>query len=62
MALEAAKRGIARSVVPSSPGLWTKHGPPHPYLFGLFDSCELFPKRSQGCDAESHTVELALAA
>jgi len=36
IALEAARRGIARSVVAiSPPGLWTKNGPPHvPYLFG----------------------------
>jgi pimeloyl-ACP methyl ester carboxylesterase len=36
MALEAAKRGIARSVVAISPaGLWRGHGAPHvPYVFG----------------------------
>jgi pimeloyl-ACP methyl ester carboxylesterase len=36
MALEAAKRGIARSVVAISPsGLWKEHPPPHvKYVFG----------------------------
>ena len=36
IALEAAKRGIARSVVAiSPPGLWRRHGAPHvPYVFG----------------------------
>jgi pimeloyl-ACP methyl ester carboxylesterase len=36
MALEAAKRGIARSVVAiSPPGLWSGHGAPHvKYVFG----------------------------
>jgi len=36
MALEAARRGLARSVVAISPaGLWTKHGAPHVrYVFG----------------------------
>ena len=36
MALEAAKRGIARSVVAISPaGLWRGHGAPHvKYVFG----------------------------
>jgi len=36
MALEAAKRGIARSVVAISPaGLWREHGAPHvKYVFG----------------------------
>jgi pimeloyl-ACP methyl ester carboxylesterase len=36
MALEAARRGMARSVVAISPaGLWTEHGAPHvEYVFG----------------------------
>ena len=35
MALEAARRGLARTAVAISPaGLWRKHGPPHvPYVF-----------------------------
>ena len=64
MALEAAKRGIARSVVAISPaGLWKGHGAPHvKYVFGgLRFMARNFPQRLKATVRDPLLRELALA-
>jgi pimeloyl-ACP methyl ester carboxylesterase len=64
IALEAAKRGIARSVVAISPaGLWRRHGAPHvKYVFGgLRLMARNFPNLSKATMQTSWLRELALA-
>jgi pimeloyl-ACP methyl ester carboxylesterase len=64
MALEAAKRGIARSVVAISPaGLWTHRGAPHvKYVFGgLRFMVKNFPGLSKSTVQRPLLRELALA-
>jgi pimeloyl-ACP methyl ester carboxylesterase len=64
MALEAAKRGLARSVVAISPaGLWRGHGAPHvPYVFGgLRFMARHFPQLLKATVQISLLRELAFA-
>jgi pimeloyl-ACP methyl ester carboxylesterase len=64
MALEAARRGIARSVVAiSPPGLWREHGSPHvKYVFGgLRFMAKNFPNFLRATMQTPLTRELALA-
>jgi pimeloyl-ACP methyl ester carboxylesterase len=64
MALEAAKRGLARSVVAISPaGLWRGHGAPHvPYVFGgLRFLARHFPQLLKAVVQRPFLRELALA-
>jgi pimeloyl-ACP methyl ester carboxylesterase len=64
MALEAAKRGIARSVVAISPaGLWRGHGAPHvKYVFGgLRFMARNFPRLLKVVVRQPLLRELALA-
>jgi pimeloyl-ACP methyl ester carboxylesterase len=64
MALEAAKRGLARSVVAISPaGLWRGYGAPHvPYLFGgLRFLARHFPQLLKAAVRRPFLRELALA-
>jgi pimeloyl-ACP methyl ester carboxylesterase len=64
MALEAARRGIARSVVAISPsGLWRAHPPPHvTYVFrGMRFFARSFPKLLQATVRTSWLRELAFA-
>jgi pimeloyl-ACP methyl ester carboxylesterase len=63
MALEAARRGIARSVVAISPiGLWRTHAPPHvKYVFGsLRFVAKTFPNLLKSAMQISFLRELAL--
>jgi pimeloyl-ACP methyl ester carboxylesterase len=64
MALEAARRGVARSVVAISPtGLWRKHEPPHvKYVFGaLRFMATNFPTFLKAALRSSALREIALA-
>ena len=64
LALEAAKRGIARSVVAiSPPGLWSGHGAPHvKYVFGgLRFLARHFPRLLKATVRSAFLRELAFA-